>query len=270
MKRSLIGCAILLAVTMGLVPSLWKQADGCFAVSPRSGSRWLRTPIEINTESALIIWDAETQTQHFIRKAGFETAAKNFGFLVPTPTKPELAEAKEAVFGKLASITAPPARRFGHVQSKSFGRPAPSSPPPAVTVLEAKQVAGFDAAVLAATDPQALNDWLRKHDYESGPELAEWLKPYIDQAWIITAFKIANSQPAAATLGSTAVRMSFHTDRPFFPYREPAPKSNGPLVGEDVIVRQPGEAQEIIRMPLARVSEQQRQIAACEATLACS
>jgi Uncharacterized protein conserved in bacteria (DUF2330) len=146
------------------------------------------------------------------------------------------------------------------LQTQSYRGEGHARARPAITVLETKQVAGFDAAILAATDAHALNEWLRKHDYESRAELNDWLKPYIDQGWIITAFKIAKSQPASPTIGSNAIRMSFQTDRPFFPYREPAPKPDEPLVAEEVIVRQPAEAREVIRMLLARIAEQERRI----------
>jgi Uncharacterized protein conserved in bacteria (DUF2330) len=264
MKKTLIGSAVVLATMIGLLSCLRHPAVGCYAVSPRNASGSRPTPIEINTETALIVWDAEHKVQHFIRKATFQTKANHFGFLVPTPTKPELAEAKDAIFSKLSSITAPmrPPRTFAAPRSMRQNFRAQS----AVTVLETKQVAGFEASILAATDPKALNEWLAKHDYESGPELNDWLKPYIEQGWIITAFKIAKSKPTVPTVGSTAVRMSFQTDRPFFPYREPAPKAEEPLVAEEVIARQPAEAQQIIRKLLARTTEQQQRIDALAPT----
>jgi hypothetical protein len=261
MNKTLIGSAIVLATMTGVLSFLRQPAVGCFAVSPRSAGGLRRIPIEINTESALIVWDAEHKVQHFIRKATFETTAHHFGFLVPTPTKPELTEAKDAIFSKLSSITAPPIPRSRGPRSSAGGmRPHTVAARPAVTVLETKQVAGFEASILAATDPKALNEWLGKHDYESGAELNDWLKPYIEQGWIITAFKISKSKTTVPTVGSTAVRMSFHTDRPFFPYREPPPKAEEALVAEEAIARQPAEAQEIIRKLLAKTTEQQRRI----------
>ena len=79
-----------------------RPAVGCYMVSPQSHSRWVRTPVAINEESALIVWDAEHKIEHFIRKATFQTTASHFGFLVPTPSRPELAEVKEALFTTLS------------------------------------------------------------------------------------------------------------------------------------------------------------------------
>jgi hypothetical protein len=161
--------------------------------------------VHIDTEEALIIWDEPAQREHFIRRASFETDAKDFGFLVPTPGKPELAEADDRPFQELAALT------------------APGSAPAAVTVLEQKIVAGYDAAVLEASDAKALDGWLKSHGYPSSPELVAWYKPYVERKWKITAFKIAGDSPKVAT---GAVRMSFQTARPFFPYSEPAAAAN--------------------------------------------
>ncbi|MGH9753181.1 MAG: DUF2330 domain-containing protein [Blastocatellia bacterium] len=66
-----------------------------------------------------------------------------------------------------------------------------------------------------------MNRWLDKHGYASSSSLTEWLAPYVAARWKITAFKIAKDA-GYREVGTSAVRMSFTTDRPFFPYREPA------------------------------------------------
>jgi hypothetical protein len=64
------------------------------------------------------------------------------------------------------------------------------------------------------------------------PELKAWLRPYIENFWTITAFKIAAPNDAAkgaaskdVTIKSTAIRLSFKANRPFYPYREPVETS---------------------------------------------
>lgn len=189
------------------------------ATAPREGES-----VHIAEESALILWDAESKTQHFIRRASFETAAKDFGFLVPTPSAPKLAEAHDLVFRYLEDLVRP--KIVAAAARKSEAPPAATvAAAPKVVVLERVQVAGYDAAVLAANDAGALASWLKSNGYASTPELTEWSRAYVDSGWIITAFKIAADRPAKK-LEASAVRMSFATDRPFFPYREPA--SSGP------------------------------------------
>ena len=229
-----IGVVLVLFVLAALVDER-TPLEGC-APAPQRG-QW----VDIRDESALIIWDELTKTEHFIRRASFETAAADFGFLVPTPTQPDLGEADDRVFESLGQKTA--ARHVYQEQIKTvfgFGQLFPdkhettmavgAAPPPnampkaAVEVLDEKQVAGFDAVVLRADDAQALAEWLDKHGYEARPALTEWLTWYVENKWIITAFKMTKGE--RPTFEAKSVRMTFKTDKPFYPYREPEDMRN--------------------------------------------
>lgn len=189
--------------------------------------------VRITDEAALIVWDPKTKTEHFIRSASFATTAKDFGFLVPTPTKPALSEVSGDLLPELMRHTQPKvehrtkgvdvipgcAALMFLSRSKSAGMEPASAVAP-VRVLEEARVAGYDAVVLEADSATALSDWLKQHGYAEGPTLTEWLAPYIAQKWKITAFKIAPSTRAQA-ISTSAVRMTFTTEKPFYPYREP-------------------------------------------------
>ncbi|HWW59770.1 MAG TPA: DUF2330 domain-containing protein, partial [Thermoanaerobaculia bacterium] len=193
--------------------------------------------IDIVEESAVILWDPSTKTEQFIRRATFRGDAKDFGFLVPTPSAPALAEVNDDVFETLKAKTARkeiektttqydfrPAVYlyfFGRTRSED-AKLAAGAP---VEVLATEKVAGYEAAVLDATDAKALRDWLEQHGYATTPDLEAWLDVYIQKQWKISAFKIDKSSADART---GAVRMSFVTDRPFFPYREPASQRESP------------------------------------------
>jgi hypothetical protein len=209
MLRQSVASLALLAGAVALAPA--PGARGCLVVRPRGQE------VRLATESAIIVWDAASQTQHFIRRARFETRARDFGFIVPTPTRPTLAEATDKAFDLLERYTRP---LPGRAKRKA------GAPPPRVVVLETKRVAGLDAVVLRANDATALNDWLKKNGYPSRPAYTSWLKPYVARGWIVTAFKIAKGAEGSA-VGTKAVRMSFKTDRPFFPYREPEEAGRG-------------------------------------------
>ncbi len=201
----------------------------------RSGAVWGCAPaphpgewVGIQGEQAVIVWDAKAGVEHFIRQARFDTTAKDFGFLVPTPAEPELGEVQDAIFGRLSALTAPKinyvTRREKRPKVASAAAPiTPTAAPdaPRVEVLQEKTVAGLDAVVLKAEDPALLGKWLTEHGYASRPELEAWLKAYTDQKWIITAFKLGSEQRPRGEYQSVAIRMSFPTDRPFYPYREP-------------------------------------------------
>jgi Uncharacterized protein conserved in bacteria (DUF2330) len=174
-------------------------------------------------QTVIMLWDEARQTQHFIRKADFKTDAADVGFLVPSPSRPQLDESGNAAFAKLAEITAPPVRRGGGFPiGCSVAEPAVQNLS-SVRVIEEKRVAGFDATVLTARSGDDLVVWLKANDYAYSPAVAEWAKPYLGGDWHFTALKIAKNQGATpqTDLKVAALRISFRTARPLFPYREP-------------------------------------------------
>ncbi len=243
----------LLSATAALFIVPVERAVGCAAAPP------LGSTVQIADESAIILWDATSKTEHFIRRASFNSSAHDFGFLVPTPTQPELAEAGDDAFNTLAGITAPKVVTRSAPSSSGGGcgcgvmapraQIAGETPLPNVNVLESRRVGNYHADVLEADSADALSKWLKDHGYEFSPAITAWAAPYVKAKWKISAFRIASdeptpgapadtartdqaseklsSPPAPATVSTSAVRMTFHTDRPFFPYREP-PAELGP------------------------------------------
>lgn len=224
---------LLLASALLFCPDV---AEACAPAPPHGQD------VTIAGEEAVIAWDAATKTEHFVRRAQFESSAKDFGFLVPTPTKPTLAEADANVFQRLHDKTKPEIQTRTELEPSfsclslfmlKASRDAATSAAPeqaAVRVLGVEHVSGYEAAILQADDAEALRKWLDEHGYEARPALTSWLAAYVANKWIITAFKIVDKsgshQPA-----SSAVRMTFKTERPFYPYREPSdqPKTTYPL-----------------------------------------
>lgn len=213
----------------------------------------LGEPVRIADQRILVAWDPVTGIEHFVREARFagQSGATNFGFLVPTPSEPDLAEADGAIFDALAETSKPrvvdvPRTRMHWtlVGSLLLRRPEPASrvidesfvAKAAVQVVKTARVAGYDAAVLRADDPELLGTWLADNGYESRPALVEWARPYVERGWMITAFKYAGG---AERIDVSAVRMSFATPEPIFPYRVPtdqiAPEGRGHLLRAYVV-----------------------------------
>ena len=224
---------------LGLLPGM---AHGCAALSVEG---W---PSErfVEAERALIVWDQTHHVEHFIRQASFRTSSIELGFLVPTPETPELAEVDPAIFD-LASkvgqpVLVPPevshtpwhylvpilagaldtgsARRIRPRQQDASS--APGKKWATTGIMEGQDVAGYHATVLSASDLPAITAWLKLHGFASSPELQAWLKTYADKKWKITAFELIKSNgDDMNTLTTRAVRLSFPTDVPFYPYSEP-------------------------------------------------
>lgn len=98
----LLGGALLAGLLALPAPS-----DACGVAPPRD------VVVEVASESAIIVWDEQTKTEHFIRRATFtahapgSTPVKDFGFLVPTPSAPALEEVDDSAFTELARVTEP-------------------------------------------------------------------------------------------------------------------------------------------------------------------
>ena len=179
-------------------------------------------PVVNADQTVILIWDRDRQTEHFIRQASFQSDGDSVGFLVPTPSRPQLEESGDAAFPYLAQVTAPR-------DSSKFVMPVGCAAAPDadfanhVRVVEEKFVAGYHVVVLAADTGNALVAWLKEHGYAYTPEAAAWAQPYLDGRWYITAMKVAKDAPVRNGTGvaASALRLSFRTDRPLFPYREP-------------------------------------------------
>jgi hypothetical protein len=227
MHARYVSLAALLTLHLAHAPTL----SAC-APAPREGET-----VAIADEEALIVHDPAAGVEHFIRRAAFRTAAREFGFLVPTPAVPTLTEAPAWLFERITAHIAPRVehrtRYVGVTVASCCLAPflltarterssiAASAAPP-VELLSTQRVAGYDAAVLRASDADALSRWLADHGYANSPELRDWLAPYVSQRWIVTAFRVAKADVDDPLAGTANVRMTFATPRAVYPYREPA------------------------------------------------
>ncbi|MGV3617127.1 MAG: DUF2330 domain-containing protein [Fimbriimonas sp.] len=179
-------------------------AQACCAVGPDG------KPIPFQGQKNIIVWDADRGVEHFVRNASFYSRSKSLGFIAPSPSRPTLSEADAKAFEVVGSLGPPP---------PAISKGGPTRSAASVTVLEVKDVAGYRATVLRATDAGALTKWLQANGYESPGWMKAWVQPYVAKSWYLTAFKVLSKGGKTAT---GPVRMSFKTDRPFNPYWVPA------------------------------------------------
>jgi len=224
---------IAVAATTRLAPA------GACAALPEEGR------VSVVEEAAVIVWDAKNKTEHFIRRATFDAKGKSIGFIVPSPSVPQLAAADANVFSQLEDTIRPRVEHQNYttypVQSllfhntpdsaevdtnratKSAAAPKGRSGPKAVSVdvIRKQRVGGYEATTLKANDAGALNRWLRRNGYQSSAAFEKWLGVYVDKGWVVTAFKVPKGNSDTSQFTSQLVRMSFKSPRPFYPYREP-------------------------------------------------
>jgi hypothetical protein len=195
----------LLYVGLGFA-AITSCAWACCVVS---GGTW----VQLANEKVIIVWDEEHKTQHFIRQARFDTKADDFGFIVPTPAEPKLAVANPDAYLKLERLVPRPLgaakKSSGAVMMGAGG----------VDVIRTERVGDYQATIVRATDGKAMNDWLKANGYVSRPAMEEWLDYYAKQQWVFTAFKFLRKEPTGAW--TQAIRVSFPTDKPRYPYKMP-------------------------------------------------
>ena len=224
-----IWLVLSLAAALLVAPIVSSPSPAC-CPAPPSGK-----PVVNADQTVIIIWDAASKTQHFIRQASFKSEAEDFGFLVPTPTQPELSESGNETFPFLLKLTEPETRKVPRPSAIacSCSKVATEAVRQDVKVLEEKLVAGFRAVVLEAKSANALVNWLKDHGYAFSPEIEEWAKPYVTGGWKITALKVEADKDdnERKSVDASALRMTFKTDRPLFPYREPDYKGSAEALG---------------------------------------
>jgi hypothetical protein len=223
---------------IGAALVLWLFASPAPACCPAPPSG---KPVVNADQTVVILWDAANKTQHFIRKASFQSQADDFGFLVPTPAQPELSESGNDAFPYLQKLTEPEKKKVprpsGGVACGCSGAkmaaPDGLANEQVVRVLDEKLVAGFKAVVLEASSAKALVRWLVDNGYAYSAEVEAWARPYVEAGWKITALKVAKPEDGKDSKGVTAsaLRISFKTDRPLFPYREPDPTEPAKALG---------------------------------------
>ena len=209
----------MLALTFVTVVLPPRDADACAMVGPGDSGG---SPARLAGEATLVAYDAETHLEHFVRAVRFSSGVQRFGFLVPVPSKPTIAEAKEALFDNLDELAAPTSTRL------TRGAPptaVAAATPEGVTVVEQAKVKGLDYAVLQATGGKELTAWLEQNKFVSYPELTPWAEHYAKEQAFFVAFKY--ELPRAGQISEAlpgAVRITFPTQQAFYPYREPKPQ----------------------------------------------
>ena len=156
--------------------------------------------------------------------SSFKGDADNFGWLVPTPNKPEVTKGSMELFTALNDLT-----KLERDATKSINLGGPSfgllEATGGIDVLEQKKIDYYDITVLASDDKNALIDWLNKNGYRFPEAYSYVLDSYISNKWVFTAVKISqNIDPKIIAQniwdGSlTPLKFTFQTNKPVYPLK---------------------------------------------------
>lgn len=249
------------ALLAGMGP-LVGEASACGGFfSPRPNPE--RRP-SLAYEQALIVHDAVKGREHFIREIAFRAGSETFGFVVPTPTLPEVAKVEKSPFSTLRErfpYEVPPPGGGGRGEGIGLGSAGGLGHGAGVSVLDVQKVGSFTAFVLAADDAGALAKWLKDNGLVSSPEADPWLAHYVKAKFYYVAMRYdppqdkekkpndSNAKLAPQrTNKAEVVRISFDTPRAYYPYYEPEKPPGmaaGPRLVELWLATQGGTSQPI-------------------------
>lgn len=208
----IIGLALILLV----VTIASHDAYACGGFFRRTAA--LKTP-HLSLEKTLILYDASTQREHFIREVTFANTTAPFGFVIPTPTRPSIAKVERSPFPTLDRLF--PMSGVGLGLLSGMGAGVGTHARGGVTVLEIKKVGSFTSFVLSATEPKALADWLAQNQLLSTPEADVWLAHYVKMKFFYVALRY-DPPPQAQRAHTETIDIDFVTPLPYYPYFEPA------------------------------------------------
>jgi hypothetical protein len=163
-------------------------------------------------------------TEHLILSATFKAVkgdAKNFAWVVPVPSKPDMTVASPELFDELSYLTA----TGGNVGGGGFGcfgyAGGGGGGTGGVDVISQQVVGIYATAILSATNATALVDWLNANGYVFPENGEEVVNQYIEKQWYFVATKInAVKEGTSQALDAGAIEpivFTFATNETVYP-----------------------------------------------------
>ncbi|MBN1203391.1 MAG: DUF2330 domain-containing protein [Myxococcaceae bacterium] len=206
-------------LTAGLLAAPPAEACGGFFCS--------RVPIDQAGER--IVFGVRDDTVEAHIQIQYQGDAEKFSWVVPMPALPSLDVGSPLIFGFLDSRTQP---RF-QIEWQNFCGGGPrgdvlmdgdSAGPPqegsagggGVVVVSQQEVGPYDAAILQASEPTKLTDWLRDNGYDLTEQGAAALEPYVGQGNYFVALKLQQNKQVGDL---RPIVLRFQGNRPCIPIK---------------------------------------------------
>ncbi|KKL56798.1 hypothetical protein LCGC14_2241810, partial [marine sediment metagenome] len=208
--KPLIAAGALVAGLSVLVLSPTATGDGCFV--------W-NSGVDLKEPSQKAIIHLADGVETLLLQVKYEGPAEDFAWIVPLPSRPKVTAIapEKSPFAEISRFTQV-RQRYEIAMSRGKGVEQ-------VTVLERKVVGVYDIAVLAATDAQALGDWLKRNGYALPKKLQAVLAQYVKKKWVYVAMRIDRKALATDEVKKLKsgelqpVRFSFASKRMVYPLR---------------------------------------------------
>ena len=214
-----LSLALAVALAAGLGPlAISLPAEAC------GGLFCQNVPVDQAGERILFATDGENVTAHV--QLQYQGPAKDFSWIVPVPTPPELSLGSDLLFRRLRAATRPTFRlemdevgceypAVSKATADAAGPPAPASAG-AVTVVSEDQVGPFQSAVIQSNDPGALKSWLRENGYTIPQAIDPLLDPYVAGKYYFLALKLQKDKEAG---DMAPIAFTYKSTKPGIPIR---------------------------------------------------
>ncbi len=176
-------------------------------------------------QTAALFYEADTQTETLVVGMSYQGTAKDFAWIIPTPSQPEVERGSRTLFSAIDDLMYgddyydySPGYSTGILSEESAADTG-------VTVVAEKQVDYYDVTVLEATSSQDLLTWLNDNGYQFPKKKQYILNDYIAAGWYFTAMKI-NAESIDSTVAealhtgqAVPVQLTFSTANLVYPLR---------------------------------------------------
>jgi hypothetical protein len=176
------------------------------------------------SQTGLLLHDESSGREDLYLRVGFEGTARDFGWIVPVPSLPQVEAAPPDLFFECAVLTEPIVRERGMgCLSGDAGR---TLAPGDVEVYDDRRIGLYHSMVVGASDASALADSLTRWGFlhaQNREQATAALQHYVDRSWFFAVFRIDPAQVPGETgvWGGTLdpVHLTFASARPVYPLR---------------------------------------------------
>ena len=188
--------------------------------------------IRESEQRAVILYDEDAQREDVYVQAGFHGDAREFAWIIPVPSIPEVTVADEYLFHEASDLTRPSYHDrgvdWGCGCSDEFQTSPAERGADGVIVYDERMVGNYAIRIVGADSSSVLADSLTAWGYlydQNQAEVIEVLDDYIERDWVFVALRVAEASidpdewGGVFYGGTEPVHLSFQTEQAVFPMR---------------------------------------------------